>query len=199
MSEAIEDQTASLLKPGANISLSYNEAAGTLTITGLIGTEQIDDRVAALLKPGPYIGLSYNDAAGTLTINNLYGPEAVQDQIFDTIKAGNNVAIAYDEAGNRITIHSLGPGGSTGPQNVFDTIHDARLAEIPAQLKVITLSGYNRPGDAGPAMPCRRTPGHGDEAQGGVPYCRSLQGGWLRGSGQRRLVGICRQQWSDLD
>ena len=60
--------------------------------------------------------------------------------------------------GNRITIHSLGPGGSTGPQNVFDTIHDARLAEIPAQLKIITLSGYNRPGDAGPAMPCRRTP-----------------------------------------
>ena len=83
--------------------------------------------------------------------------EIVEDIAANLIKAGNNVAVVYDDAAGRFTIHGLPTSGTPGPQNVFDTIHDARLQSVPPELKVITLSGYDRPGDAGPAMPCRRT------------------------------------------
>jgi len=76
-SEVIDDRVAALLVAGANITLTYNDAAGTLTIasTGGAGVtdEQIDDRVAALLVAGTNITLTYNDVANTLTIASTGG------------------------------------------------------------------------------------------------------------------------------
>lgn len=67
--EAVDDEVNALLTAGANIALTYNDAANTLTIavTGL--NEVIDDRVAALLVEGTNITLTYNDTANTLTIS----------------------------------------------------------------------------------------------------------------------------------
>lgn len=69
--EQVDDRVAALLVPGTGISLAYNDAANTLTISnsGSIQTaEDVDDRVAALLLAGTGISLSYNDVANTLTI-----------------------------------------------------------------------------------------------------------------------------------
>lgn len=66
--EVIDDRVAALLQAGANVTLSYNDAAGTLTVSATVDAEVIDDRVAALLVAGTGITLSYDDAANALTV-----------------------------------------------------------------------------------------------------------------------------------
>lgn len=69
LAEVIDDRVAALLIAGANITLTYNDAAGSLTVAATMDAEAIDDRVAALLVAGTGITLTYNDAAGTLTVS----------------------------------------------------------------------------------------------------------------------------------
>ena len=86
--ERVDDRVAALLTEGSNITLTYDDTAGTLTIaavedylanndtddlsegsTNLYFTnERVDDRVAALLTEGDNVTLTYDDTAGTLTI-----------------------------------------------------------------------------------------------------------------------------------
>jgi len=86
--ERVDDQVAALLTAGANVTLTYDDVAGTLTIAAVeddlsnndtddlaegatnlyFTTERVDDQVAALLTAGSNITLTYDDIAGTLTI-----------------------------------------------------------------------------------------------------------------------------------
>lgn len=84
-SEGIDDRVAALLTPGSGITITYDDAAGTLTIEAPPNNEAIDDRVAALLQPGAGISLTYNDGAGTLTIaaasasTNIFGTKTAAE------------------------------------------------------------------------------------------------------------------------
>jgi len=88
--ERVDDQVAALLTEGSNITLTYDDTAGTLTITAVeddlsnnttsdlaegtnlyFTTERVDDQVAALLTEGSNITLTYDDIAGTLTISGV--------------------------------------------------------------------------------------------------------------------------------
>lgn len=134
--EAAQDATAALLVAGANITLAYNDAANTLTITsaGAGGgtatttsagitdfTEAAQDAAASMLVAGTGISLSYNDAANTLTITSTASGafssatdpvfvEGVQDVIGSSIVAGNGISVAYNDTANTFTI----TGSSTG-------------------------------------------------------------------------------------
>jgi hypothetical protein len=71
--EAVQDMIATFLVAGANISLTYNDAANTLTIavtgiTGYPGDEAVQDMIAGFLVAGSGVTLTYNDSANTLTI-----------------------------------------------------------------------------------------------------------------------------------
>lgn len=76
--EAVDDRVSTLLTAGSNITLTYDDVAGTLTITAAsVGTgdiagfnEAVDDRVGALIDAGAGISVTYNDAAGTIVIAN---------------------------------------------------------------------------------------------------------------------------------
>jgi len=88
--ERVDDQVNTLLTAGDNVTLTYDDAAGTLTIAGVednlsnnttsdlaegtnlyFTTERVDDQVASLLTAGSNITLTYDDAAGTLTITGV--------------------------------------------------------------------------------------------------------------------------------
>ena len=88
--ERVDDQVNTLLTAGSNVTLTYDDVAGTLTITGVeddlsnnttddltegsnlyFTTERVDDQVAALLTAGSNITLTYDDVAGTLTITGV--------------------------------------------------------------------------------------------------------------------------------
>ena len=58
-----------ILNAGTNISLSYDDLAGQITITNLITTEVIRDTVNALVAAGDGITVAYDDMANTLTIS----------------------------------------------------------------------------------------------------------------------------------
>jgi len=85
--ERVDDRVANLLTAGSNITLTYDDTAGTLTIAGVeddlsnndtddlsegatnlyFTNERVDDRVSALVQNGTGISWSYNDVSGTLT------------------------------------------------------------------------------------------------------------------------------------
>jgi hypothetical protein len=86
--ERVDDQVAALITAGANVTVTYDDTAGTLTIAATeddlsnndtddlaegasnlyFTTERVDDQVATLLTAGSNITLTYDDTAGTLTI-----------------------------------------------------------------------------------------------------------------------------------
>lgn len=77
IAETIDDRVATLLTEGTNITLTYDDGAGTLTIDAAATSgditdfnEAVDDRVGALIDAGVGISVSYDDGAGTLTISN---------------------------------------------------------------------------------------------------------------------------------
>lgn len=78
LAEMVDDRVGGLLVAGSNVSLSYDDEAGTLTLsastpsTGDISgfNEAVDDRVAALVRPGAGVSIVYDDTAGTFTISS---------------------------------------------------------------------------------------------------------------------------------
>ena len=99
--ERVDDRVNNLVQGGSGITVTYDDAAGTLTIESLVsgygsadfvsdfaskttadlteGTnlyytnERVDDRVANLLVGGNNITVTYDDAAGTLTVDGQPG------------------------------------------------------------------------------------------------------------------------------
>lgn len=94
LAESIDDRTAQLLVGGSGISLSYNDAGNSLTVsaTGLAlsshthtssnitdFTEATQDVIGAsgFLVAGTGTSITYNDSSNTLTFNNTSSPRVV--------------------------------------------------------------------------------------------------------------------------
>lgn len=158
--ERVDDRVAALMTPGTNITMHYDDIAGTFTINanGLTGNttddllegatnlyhtnERVDDRVADLLVAGNNITLTYDDTAGTITIDgieddfsnnttdnlsegatNLYfTDERAQDAVASALVAGANTNIVYDDNANTITISATPAGGFDLSQNTTDDL-----------------------------------------------------------------------------
>ena len=170
--EIIDDHVSQLIRPGPNISTVYNDDAGTITITGLMGLEQVQDIVGALIRPGEHIDVVYDDTNGMLTIaaTGLIGPEEVEDIIAQTVAAGANTAVSYDDALGKVFI-STAPSGVIGGSlgNVFDTRLAAQLATIGPGTKTLHLNGYDFEGDACQILSLKR-----------VNAMPTLHTGWIR-------------------
>ena len=68
---------AALLVAGVGISLSYNDAANTLTVAGTVTQytdELAQDAVGAALTDSSTIDFTYNDGANTITANGNWRP-----------------------------------------------------------------------------------------------------------------------------
>lgn len=72
--EYVQDSVAAMVVAGANITKTYDDTAGTLTIastgggTGTLDTEAAQDLVNAMVIAGAGVTKTYDDTAGTLTI-----------------------------------------------------------------------------------------------------------------------------------
>lgn len=71
--EAVQDAVATLLGAGSNITLNYDDAGNTLTVTGSgaggLDAEAVRDAIGVALVGVGNIGVTVNDAADTITIS----------------------------------------------------------------------------------------------------------------------------------
>ena len=129
--ERVDDQVDSLLTAGTNITLTYDDAAGTLTIDGtdtdtVLTQEQVEDIVGSLIVAGTNVTVNYDDAAGTLTVsstdtNTQLTQEQVEDYVDGLLTAGSGISLTYDDAAGSLTITNT---ASTSTEEVQDIVGD---------------------------------------------------------------------------
>ena len=113
--ERVDDRVNALVIGGAGVDTSYDDSAGTLTLTADLSeitadlNERIDDQVNSVITAGTNISVTYDDAAGTLTIastdtNTQLTTEQVQDIVGAMVDGGTetNVTVTYDDTNGRL-------------------------------------------------------------------------------------------------
>jgi hypothetical protein len=91
LTEAVQDLVAASLVAGTGISVSYNDAAGTITITGTGGSgsggaltvEDVRDTIGAALIGTGLVTVSVDDAADTITVATTATANATDAQLRD--------------------------------------------------------------------------------------------------------------------
>jgi ribulose bisphosphate carboxylase small subunit len=127
--ERVDDQVDSLLTAGTNITLTYDDAAGTLTIDGtdtdtVLTQEQVEDIVGSLIVAGTNVTVNYDDAAGTITVsstdtNTQLTQEQVEDYVDGLLTAGSGISLTYDDAAGTLTVENT---ASTSTEEVQDIV-----------------------------------------------------------------------------
>jgi len=141
--ERVDDRVSNLLTAGSNVSLSYDDAAGTLTISATednLGNNDTDDlaegstnlyftnaradaRVTAVLPN--------TDSLGEGSSNLYFTNERVDDRVNALLTAGTGITLSYDDANNALTISGsaqYGDSDARGALSVTDAGGDGSLA-----------------------------------------------------------------------
>lgn len=137
--EGTIDAVAAALVAGANVTLTYNDAAGTITIAaaggagGGLDTEQVLDAVAASLVAGTGVTIAYNDAANTITISSTGGGggTSLPDPNVDAIRF-------WDDSAGAEAYLSIG----TGLQISGTTLNSTAAAGTATSLDIEMVGGY---------------------------------------------------------
>lgn len=131
LTEQVQDIVGAFFVAGSGISLSYNDASNTFTITNSapLTAEDVQDIVGAMVAAGSNVTAAYNDAAGTLTISAAGGAaglttEDVQDIVGALLTAGTNVTLNYNDASNTLTVTAAGGSGEANTASNLGTTAD---------------------------------------------------------------------------
>ena len=118
--EGVDDRVSSLLQAGTGVYLSYNDAAGTLTINSSVGLvlEDIQDTIGTNVVGGSGISVSYDDTSGNTTIS-LNDPTIQLADITDlssnartflsTPSSSNLSTLVTDETGSGALVFANSP------------------------------------------------------------------------------------------
>lgn len=141
--ERVDDRVNALIQAGTNITTSYDDAAGTLTINTSGKTqEEIEDIVGAMFSGNTESGLSvvYQDSDGTMDLDvadfsitltgDVTGTGTVTNLgnvSFATTVAANSVALGTDTTGNYVGTLVAGTAltstGATSGEGIAHTIN----------------------------------------------------------------------------
>ena len=161
--EAVQDTVAAMLTSGANVTLTYDDAAGKVTVTASGGdAELMRDTIGAALVGVSGVSVAVNDAADTITLS-ISG--VTSTQISDFTEATQDVVGAmiagaggtYDDAAGTITLPSGGWGGidTEAVQDVVGAMVAAAGGSYNDTAGTITLPS----GGGGGAMTVTAPPG----------------------------------------
>lgn len=132
--ERVDDRVNALLQAGTNMSLSYDDANGTLTISSSGKTEEeIEDIVNGLIVGGTNITSTYDDAAGTLTLAGLS-----DSAIRGLFSAGGD--LSYNSSTGAFSVTTYTDSDARGAISVTDSAGDGTLS-YNSTTGVITYSG----------------------------------------------------------
>lgn len=108
--EAVEDCVAESLVEGDNITITYDDAAGTITIAttaAAYSDEMARDAIGAALVEGAGIDITVNDGADTITIASTvtaYTDEMARDAIGAALTPGTGIDIDVNDGADTITV-----------------------------------------------------------------------------------------------
>jgi len=132
--ERVDDRVNALITAGTNISTSYDDANGTLTINSSGKTEEeIEDIVNGLVVGGTNITSTYDDAAGTLTLAGLSDSD-----IRGLVSAGGD--LSYNSGTGAFSFTERTDAEVRGLVSVTDSGGDGSLA-YNSSTGVITYTG----------------------------------------------------------
>jgi hypothetical protein len=132
--ERVDDRVNALITAGTNITTSYDDANGTLTINSSGKTEEeIEDIVNGLVVGGTNITSTYNDAAGTLTLAGLSDSD-----IRGLVSAGGD--LSYNSSTGAFSFTERTDAEVRGLVSVTDSAGDGTLS-YNSTTGVITYSG----------------------------------------------------------
>jgi hypothetical protein len=143
--ETIQDTVGAMLLPGSHASISYNDAAGTVSIDSVqLTQEEIEDRIGALLAGGANTTVTYNDGGNVLTIAETAAgmtQEQIEDIVGGLLAGGSNITLTYNDAVNSLTIAaSAGGGGSTVGTIATATYTTASIADTVTENGTVNLA-----------------------------------------------------------
>lgn len=101
--EAVQDAVASLLGAGSNITLNYNDAANTLSITAVgdgtgMDPEAVRDAIGVALVGVGNIAITVNDALDTITISTTATQNSTDAQLRDrSLHTGTQTAATISD------------------------------------------------------------------------------------------------------
>ena len=132
--EAVQDTVAAMLTSGANVTLTYDDAAGKVTVTASGGdAELMRDTIGAALVGVGGVSVAVNDAADTITLS-ISG--VTSTQISDSTAVGRSLLAAADTTAARTAI---GAGAASG-QAAVNALTPAATVTIPATHSMHTLT-----------------------------------------------------------
>ena len=132
--ERVDDRVNALITAGTNITTSYDDANGTLTINSSGKTEEeIEDIVNGLVIGGTNITSTYDDAAGTLTLAGLS-----DSAIRGLFSAGGD--LSYNSSTGAFSVTTYTDSDARGAISVTDSAGDGTLS-YNSTTGVITYSG----------------------------------------------------------
>ena len=128
--EQVEDFVNGVIVAGTNITKTYDDAAGTLTISSSGKTqEEIEDIVANLVVAGSNVTKTYDDASGTLTIastdtNTQLTTEQVEDIVGAMVSSNTetNIAVTYDDTNGKLNFSSTNTNTQLSQEQVEDFV-----------------------------------------------------------------------------
>jgi hypothetical protein len=135
--EMAQDTIAAALAAGThgNITVAYDDAANSLSLTATYGDEQVMDAIATSLTAGGGITKVYNDAANTITVSVDTTVIATKQYVDTAVSAlGNTASTTYiplSILGNADGVATLDPSGFV-PQSQLDI--NERIQDQAAKL-----------------------------------------------------------------
>lgn len=145
----IRNIVATMVQAGTNITTSYDEEAGTLTISasgggggGGLDTEAVQDLIGSSVVAGTNVSVNYNDAAGTttITVTGVLLTSALDTD--GTLAANSDLKIASQKAVKTyVAAEIAGLGGGGGGNGGFGPNWVA-ASDAPTSVKnAVTAAG----------------------------------------------------------
>lgn len=146
LQEMARDAVAAMLRSGTGVTLTYDDAADSLTVTavggggtGVADAEAVQDIIGAALIGVGVITVTYNDAANTITISSTATQNATDAALRDrnthtgtqAISTVTGLQAALDGKASTTTTASL--------QTQIDTLN-AQIAALQASLVVVSTA-----------------------------------------------------------
>ncbi|WP_273835128.1 hypothetical protein [Halococcus sp. PRR34] len=140
--EEIEDVVGALLAGSGATTISYDDQAGTLTISSTdtdtdtqLTDEQVRDIVGAFVTGGGATTVAYDDADNTLTIsstdtNTQRSNEEIQDVVGALLTASGAASIDYDDQAGSLTINATDTNTQLDPGHhnpTYDSDEDGTI------------------------------------------------------------------------